>query len=135
VLVESQAVHSQLFVDWDALGAALVNLTVGAIGKERGHHVEFALKPLRGEHAPFTLCATLRDAAGQPRPIHLDTVLFSAESDHSATKYGASGIELALANKYIGLLGGTLEASDGAPELVFTLPQGGQEKADKKLAA
>jgi nitrogen-specific signal transduction histidine kinase len=146
VLIKSASTRSQLFADWDALGSALVNLTVGALGKDHareqakllGYRVEFALNAPSGEHDPFTLRATLRDAAGTSVAIRLETMLFAAQGDESATKYGASGIELALANKYIALLGGALEAQNdaaGEPCLVFTLPQGGQEKSESKLAA
>lgn len=142
VLIDTPGARSQLFADWDALGAAIVNLTVGAIGganaRKPGQSVEFRLDAPRSEHDPFTLRARLLDAQGQPQPIHLDTMLFSAQDDHSSTKYGASGIELALAGKYIGLLGGELAAEqdgEGLPCLTFTLPQGGAEKEDLRAAA
>jgi signal transduction histidine kinase len=127
-LVPGGGATTALFIDWDALGAAVVNIAVGAIGKDGQGDVAFSVHPAGdGAEQSFVLDVVHSNAEGRCRPLQLNAELFDDATDYSSTRYGAMGIEIALAAKYIALLGGTvdsIELEDGTPAVRILFPQG-----------
>ena len=109
-------------IDWDAIGAIIRNIAASLVAKDRAGRLDIAVVTADGD---FAMQLMQYDSQGRPLPLKLDVDLFSDESDISPTKYGSTAIELALAQKYIEMLGGTSRhdaATDGTCTTVIAIP-------------
>ena len=124
----------QLMTDWTALGAT-VKLLVGSISSQN----ESGKLEISVENLPDGALGILfvdRDAAGAARPIAVMQEMFEHSDDASPTKYGAAGIEVALALKLTQLLGGTIDVvttDAGEPATRLRIPDLSPEQ--RELAA
>ncbi|MEO6387865.1 MAG: histidine kinase dimerization/phospho-acceptor domain-containing protein [Croceibacterium sp.] len=101
--------------DWGVLGSIIENLVAGlsASGDSSRLHIV-----ARCRDSQMVLQFQSLDAEGVTKPINLRQEMFETDEDISPTKYGSTGIELALAAKFATLLDGQIEDSilgDGSP--------------------
>jgi signal transduction histidine kinase len=120
-------------LDWTAAGSAVRHLISGIASQRSDGRL---IVDCRAEHG---LAFTLVDlsAEGEARPVSVQHEVFETGDDASSTKYGGTGIELALAYKFAQLLGGdivSLELPDGRPATLLTLPEHAQPKLEKLAA-
>lgn len=95
-----------LLTDWTALGAIVRNVILGIVEGAGKCHVTIDAK--FEDDGQFRMGFIHHDNSGQTLPITLHEEIFENARDVSPTKYGAMGIEPALALKYVYLLGGQL---------------------------
>lgn len=123
-----------LLTDWAALGST-IKLLVGSItSQNRSGKLEIFLESLRDGGLGILLVD--RGPTGAARPITVMQEMFEHSDDSSPTKYGATGIEVALALKLTQLLGGTIDTAitgDGEPAMRLTIPD--LSPAQRELAA
>jgi len=100
--------------DWRVLGGTLKHLVGGILSQEPSGKISIELGV--GDDGMFD--ATFRASApdGSARPIEIRQEAFEHSNDASPTKYGGTGIEVALSFKLAQLLGGTIVS--------FTTPAG-----------
>lgn len=135
-LVQGGGEHATMVMDWDAVGAILQNLAASAATADAGAYLNAGLMDRDGD---CLLIIEQVNSAGDSSPLGLDLEfeLFRDRSDESATKYGAMGIEIALAQKYIRMLGGSItqvKLSDGTFVTEIHLPPASPAK-ERALAA
>jgi hypothetical protein len=112
-----------MWMDWTATGSAVRHLLTG-IANQRSEGrvvVECAATPagLRFTFVDFS-------ADGTARPVSIQREMFEHGNDSTPTKYGGTGIEIALAYKLAQLLRGEIVSSsgdDGRPATILTLPE------------
>jgi hypothetical protein len=123
VEVSASEPGSKLMTDWTALGAT-VKLLVGSISSQnRSGKLEISLESL--PDGSLGIIFIDREPTGAARPITVMQEMFEHSDDASPTKYGAAGIEVALALKLTQLLGGTIDAvtsDSGEPATRLTVP-------------
>ena len=86
--------------------------------------------------APCPILFIDRAPNGSPRPITIMQEMFEHSDDASPTKYGATGIEIALAFKLAQLLGGAIQSvttANGDQGALLTIPDLSSER--RELAA
>ncbi len=94
--------------DWDSFGGALRHLATGIASRTAGAH-QLTLTIERNGVGGVTMALT--DDSPEARLIP-ETGMhdsFDHRDDTSPTKYGGTGIEIALAHKFAGLIGGTMK--------------------------
>jgi hypothetical protein len=115
--------HS-VMLDWTATGAAVRHL-IGGIASQHGEGKLVLRCDASGHNALiFTFIDLSKD--GVPRPITIIREMFEHGDDTSPTKYGGTGIEIALAYKFAQLLGGAIVSKTldgGRPATVLTIPE------------
>jgi signal transduction histidine kinase len=111
-----------LLTDWSSVGATIKHLAAGiASQKDAGRltvSVETKANAMLVRFADF-------DSSGRTRPMVMIQEMFEHSDDASPTKYGGTGIEIALAFKLAQLLCGTIDqetAPDGTKSLTLTVP-------------
>jgi signal transduction histidine kinase len=108
--------------DWASVGATIKHLAAGiATSKEDGRLVITIEPKGKGMTARFIDF----DDRGRARPISVMQEMFEHSDDASPTKYGRTGIEIALAFKLAQLLCGTIDqetVADGAKGITLTIP-------------
>ena len=97
-----------LLTDWAAMGATVKHLIAGIVSQNSGGRIVIALAP-RGRGLQCTVTDHASD--GRAREVAISQEMFESSDDMSASKYGGTGIEIALSYKYAQLLGGTIEAA------------------------
>ena len=129
----SPARTCELLTDWGALGATVKHLISGIVSHK--HKGQLALSVSSRKDGALAIHFVDRDSNGTARPITIMREMFEHDDDASPTKYGATGIEIALAFKLAQLLGGSVRetvAKDGTPgaELIIpTMPGASDELA------
>jgi signal transduction histidine kinase len=112
----------ELLTDWSAVGATVKNLVTGIINQHRRGTLTISLG-LRGQALLVTFVDRGED--GTARPIMIVKEMFEHEDDATPTKYGSTGIEIALAFKLAQLLGGSIRQTilaDGEPAAELKIP-------------
>jgi signal transduction histidine kinase len=122
-----------VMMDWSSTGAAVRHLISGiAIQRHEGRIIVDCESPAEGG-LRFTFVDMSLD--GRARPVSILREMFEHGDDASPTKYGGTGIEIALAYKFARLLGGDIASVElaGRPATILTLPE--QSAASARLAA
>ena len=112
-----------MLTDWNAVGSTVKRLTAGIVNQNRKGKLTISLG-VRDEILAVTFVD--RDESGAPRPIMIVSEMFEHEDDSSPTKYGATGIEIAVAFKLAQLLGGSIRQTTlpgGEPAAELQIPQ------------
>lgn len=111
-----------LQTDWSSAGATIKHLAAGiAASADDGRMTITIERKGSGLVARFTDL----DESGRSRPITIMREMFEHTDDSSPTKYGRTGIEIALAFKLAQLLCGTIDqakSSDGSNSIMLTIP-------------
>jgi signal transduction histidine kinase len=121
-----------LLTDWSALGAAVKHLAAGIASHQgRGKLV------IRYGAADDGVAFTFTDLSpqGEARTVAISREMFEHDDDMTPTKYGGTGIGIALAYKFAQLLGGsitTVALPDGRSATQLFLPD---MSASRPLAA
>ena len=113
----------ELTTDWTAVGATIRRLAAGAASPGQPGTLEIVVDAKPGES--LSILFIDREPSGVSRPIPIMQEMFEHSDDASPTKYGATGIEIALAFKLAQLLGGAIDAvttGDGEPAALLTIP-------------
>jgi len=111
-----------LLTDWAAVGATVKHLIAGIVTQNHGGRIVVTLAP-RGRGLQWTFTDHAPD--GEARVVAISQEMFEHTGDMSASKYGGTGIEIALSYKYAQLLGGSIEAAtlgDGHPVMRLFVP-------------
>jgi signal transduction histidine kinase len=111
-----------LLTDWSAVGSTVKHLITGIVSQNCGGRIVVALAP-RGNG----LTCTFTDFApnGEARAVSISQEMFEHSDDASPSKYGSTGIEIALSYKYAQLLGGDIKPdtlADGRPVTQLFIP-------------
>jgi signal transduction histidine kinase len=108
--------------DWTSAGATIKHLAAGiATSKDDGRLSVVIEAKGSGLVARFTDF----DPSGRSRPVTILHEMFEHTDDASPTKYGRTGIEIALAFKLAQLLCGTIDqekSNDGTKSITLTIP-------------
>jgi len=121
-MVGQRGLDHPLLTDWTAVGSTVKHLISGIVSQNSGGRLAMALAP-RGRGLQWTL--TDYATTGEARAVAISQEMFEHSNDMSASKYGGTGIEIALAYKYAQLLGGSIESvtlADGRPATQFFVP-------------
>jgi len=113
----------ELVTDWTALGATIRRLAAGTASQGQPGTLEISVDGKSGES--LSILFIDRAPSGVARPITTMQEMFEHSADASPTKYGATGIEIALAFKLAQLLGGDIAAvttDHGEPGALLTVP-------------
>jgi signal transduction histidine kinase len=113
----------ELLTDWNSVGAAVKHLIAGIIDQNRKGRLSISLGTAKGA---LTVTFVDRDQDGAARPIMMMKEMFEHDDDSSPTKYGATGIDIALAFKLAQLLGGSIRQTvlpDGEPAAELKIPE------------
>jgi signal transduction histidine kinase len=110
-MADTSGIDTSIRTDWKALGQTFRHLAVAvALGNNDGE-VQVAVEPAGNGGLVMTFID--RDPNGKVRePIALQEN-FEHENDASASKYGGTGIEIALALKFAHLIGGSIAHKSG----------------------
>jgi signal transduction histidine kinase len=114
----------EVLLDWTAAGAAVRHLMSGIASQHGKGRLALSCDIASDGAIAFTFVDMTE--AGAARPIVIIREMFEHGDDASPTKYGGTGIEVALAYKFAELLGGTIASArldDGRPATVLTLPE------------
>lgn len=113
----------ELKTDWHALGATIRHLVAGIAAPNQAGRLNVSLTQLPNRALEILFVDRAPD--GSARPITIMQEMFEHSDDASPTKYGATGIEIALAFKLAQLLGGVIapaNAADGSPAALLLIP-------------
>ena len=112
-----------MVTDWDAVGATVRRLAAGIGNQSEPGKLQIFIE---GENTQsLSLLFIDRAPSGRARPITIMQEMFEHSDDASPTKYGATGIEIALAFKLAQLLGGAIDSvttANGDPAALLTIP-------------
>ena len=108
--VETAALDRTLKTDWKSLGQALRHLCAAIASQQLGGTIRITF--FEGASGPIGINITDLDEAGNPRPELVLHESFEHQDDASSSKYGGTGIELALGLKFSQLIGGGIVQSD-----------------------
>jgi signal transduction histidine kinase len=131
--VPGPAFHHPVLTDWAAVGSTVKHLVAGIAGQHREGKLTIALHTQADGGLVFTF--TDLAPAGSARPTAIVQEMFEHTDDASPTKYGGTGIEIALSYKFAQLLGGSIMSvslAGGRPATLLTIPSA---EPDQKLAA
>lgn len=109
--------------DWSAVGAAIKHLAGGIAAHQREGCLTISIT--LAESGSLQVRFVDRTGNGEARPIAIIHEMFEHSDDSSPTKYGGTGIEIALAFKFAQLLHGTIETEtddNGATAALLTIP-------------
>lgn len=109
--------------DWTALGSTVRHLIAGIASQGRNGTLSILFAPVPAGGLLIALIDA--DAGGRIRPAALIGEMFDHAADASPTKYGGTGIEIALSCKFAALLGGTIEPgrlADGRDATLLFIP-------------
>jgi signal transduction histidine kinase len=113
-----------MMLDWTAAGSAVRHLVSG-IASQHGKG-RIVLTCETGADGSLVFSFVDMSPEGAARPVTIIREMFEHGDDTSPTKYGGTGIEIALAYKFAQLLGGTIASvhlHDGRPATMFALPE------------
>jgi light-regulated signal transduction histidine kinase (bacteriophytochrome) len=126
-----RAAQKTIFTDWSAVGATVRHLIAGIAGRGLGGKLIIALRVEPDGKLAFEFVDQSPD--GTARPIEIVQEMFEHSDDASPTKYGGTGIEIALAFKFAQLLGGEIRSvttADGRPAILLSIPDLSQSRRD-----
>ena len=124
---------ADLLTDWNAAGGTVKHLIAGIINQNRKGALTISLGVKK---QALIVNFVDRGDDGKARPIAIATEMFEHDDDATPTKYGATGIEIALAFKLAQLLGGSIRQSvlpGGEPAAELKIP-GMSRKLETKAA-
>lgn len=108
--------------DWTSVGATVKHLAAGIASQRQPGQLTVSFEGSRGG---LVVRFVDRDENGVNRPVVMIEEMFEHSDDASPTKYGGTGIEIALAFKLAHLLCGTIDrktARDGTNAIVLKIP-------------
>ena len=113
-----------LVTDWTALSATVQHLVAGIADHHGDGCIRIAFAPVGADHK---LVIRFQDISpdGTIRMTNISQEMFEHEQDASSSKYGGTGIEIALSFKFVHLLGGelrTIALADGASVTELIVP-------------
>ncbi len=123
--------------DWDALGGALRHLATGIASRTAGVH-QLTLTIERNSLGGITMALTEDNPEAR---LISETSLndaFDHDDDSSPTKYGGTGIEIALAQKFARLIGGVIKPGqqrDGREANLLIIPDLSSRQIELPVAA
>ncbi len=123
-VLPGEALAMEWSLDWTATGSAIRHLVTGIAVQHGTGALTIDCRALAEGGLSFTFIDTGPD--GQARAVPIIHEMFEHGDDASPTKYGGTGIEIALAYKLAQLLGGsivTVHLSDGRPATMLSLPE------------
>ena len=123
-------------IDWEAFRKAVGHLIAGVSADGGGGVLDLSMS-LVGDHSLQVRLIHPRLDTGPVEAERLFDV-FSDESDASSTKYGGTGISLALSLRFAQMIGGSVSVdADGQGRRVYTLlvPTHGRDAESAQLAA
>ncbi|MBA2920461.1 MULTISPECIES: HAMP domain-containing sensor histidine kinase [Sphingomonas] len=118
------ATSRSMLLDWTAAGSAVRHLVSGIASQHGKGRLMLSCDSAADGSIAFTFVDLTEEGAA--RPVVIIREMFEHGDDASPTKYGGTGIEIALAFKFAELLGGTIVSTtlgDGRPATVLTLPE------------
>ncbi|MDQ8757621.1 HAMP domain-containing sensor histidine kinase [Sphingosinicella sp. LHD-64] len=124
----------ELQTDWRAVGATIKHLVAGIASQNQAGKLAISMR--QSPDRSLEVLFVDRAGDGVARPITIMQEMFEHSDDASPTKYGATGIEIALAFKLAQLLGGVIApvtATDGSPAALLLIPD--LSPAQSELAA
>jgi signal transduction histidine kinase len=130
-LVESAAAKQKMITDWSAVSATVRHLIAGIAGRDRQGKLIITLR--MGPNGKLAFEFIDEAPEGSARPIEIVQEMFEHSDDASPTKYGGTGIEIALAFKFAQLLGGEISSvvnSAGRPATLLIIPDLYQTRRD-----
>ncbi len=95
--------------DWKIMGQALQHICAATAGRRSGGRIELEISKHASREFAFAVVDFDEDGGIREPQAILDS--FEHEDDDSASKYGGTGIEMVLAQKFVQLLGGRIETS------------------------
>ncbi|MDB5671567.1 MAG: hypothetical protein JWO25_2526 [Alphaproteobacteria bacterium] len=135
-IAASEGLEQTLFLDWTAAGAAFRHLISGIANQHANGKLIVTCEARTGIGLFFAFINVSSD--GSARPVPIINEMFEHNDDTSPTKYGGTGIEIALAQKFAQLLGGsivTTSLADGRPGTRLTIPERAAAASARPLAA
>ena len=123
VEISSSGHGCELLTDWNALGATVKHLVAGISGQHQTGRLDISMRSR--PDGSLSVLFIDRSPTGRARPITIMHEMFEHSADASPTKYGGTGIEIALAFKLAQLLGGAIDSvttADGDPAAHLTVP-------------
>lgn len=124
VTIDTAGQSDAIVTDWSLVGKIVKQLILGIANQRTGSVL--AISAATTADATLTLTIVTRgETGGRPLVIKLHSEMFEHGDDATSSKYGATGIELPLAQKLAELLGGSIiaaRAPTGEPAIVLTLP-------------
>jgi signal transduction histidine kinase len=111
-----------LLTDWGSVGATIKHLAAGIASQKDAGRLAISIE---AKADGMLVRFTDFDSSGRTRPMIMIQEMFEHSDDASPTKYGGTGIEVALAFKLAQLLCGTIDqeaARDGTKSLTLTIP-------------
>ncbi len=109
--------------DWIAAGAAIRHLVTGIANQRSDGLVTVHASVFSDSHLQLMILD--QDPNGDFHEIEINNEVFEHSGDVSGSKYGGTGIEIALSFKFAQLIGGMIERStteSGAPAVRLTVP-------------
>jgi len=131
IKLSSEGQNHELTTDWSAVGATVRRLAAGTASQGQPGTLEILVDCQPAERLAITFID--RGPSGVARPITIMHEMFEHSDDASPTKYGATGIELALAFKLAQLLGGAIDSvttAGGEPAALLTIPDMSSKRQD-----
>jgi len=103
--------RTRLYTDWGAISAAIRHLIAGIACRGREGRLTVSMQAEVGELRFRFVDET---PSGEARPIDIIREMFEHRDDASPTKYGGTGIDIALAFKFTQLVRGEIGPATGA---------------------
>lgn len=122
-MLSGTADGNSLYTDWTAAEGAVRHLIEGILSQCAGGDLTLWTDAVERDGVQFTFVET--NVSGVAHSIVITKEMFEHDSDISSTKYGGTGIEIALSFKFAGLLGGVIRSvilADGRPATQIVLP-------------
>lgn len=113
----------ELRTDWTCAGATIKHLAAGIATHRQSGRLDICIEAAKGSGLAVRFAD--RSIDGDCRPIAIILEMFEHSDDSSPTKYGGTGIELALSFKLAQFLCGSIEQDEGpngAGGVLLTLP-------------
>ena len=113
--------NQKIITDWSAVSRpSAISLRIAGRGRRGKLIICLRFEPTAGGFR-----VRRRTPEGSARPIEIAQEMFEHSDDASPTKYGGTGIEIALAFKFAQLLGGEIRSvtnAAGRPATILTIP-------------
>lgn len=127
-LQDNDVLDQSIMTDWSALQAAVCHLVSGVASQHNDGHVSLAMHLIpekRNQACALAINIFDYDAQGNARATPMMQEMFEHNSDASSSKYGDTGIEIALSFKFAQLLEGSISSlttDDGRPVTQLLIP-------------
>jgi light-regulated signal transduction histidine kinase (bacteriophytochrome) len=120
-VVGGDGMAREMVTDWTAVGSAVRHLLSGIASQHGQGKLILSCNSCSDGALQFTFVDTSPD--GRARPVSIVREMFDHRDDASPTKYGATGIEIALAHKFAELVGGKIVSENGPrPSTTLMIP-------------